>query len=131
VLPASVRDAIVAHARDTNPDECCGVLVGIDTTVRYTRRARNLADDPRRRFLIDPQTHIDSIRTARAEGLRVVGFYHSHPKSAAEPSPTDVAEATYAEGLYLIVGFPNGQAAEIRGYEWTGDTFTTVAIAHS
>ena len=28
-------------------------------------------------------------------GQDVVGFYHSHPHSAAVPSETDLAEATY------------------------------------
>jgi proteasome lid subunit RPN8/RPN11 len=45
---------------------------------------------------------------ARDRGLEVVGFYHSHPSTAAWPSPTDVAEATYLESVHLIVSLAGG-----------------------
>jgi proteasome lid subunit RPN8/RPN11 len=96
-------DAIVFHARQAAPAECCGVLLGTTDVVTDARRAGNLAIDLNR-FLIDPKDHIDARREARARGLDVVGFYHSHPHSAPVPSPTDLAEASYADHLYLIVG---------------------------
>ena len=69
--------------------------------------ARNLADSPTR-FILDPRDHIDALRRARRRGLDVVGFYHSHPATAAWPSPTDVEEAGYAEALHLIVSLAAG-----------------------
>jgi proteasome lid subunit RPN8/RPN11 len=96
-------DTIVAHARATAPDECCGLLVGAFDDVIGATPARNTAGDPARRFFIDPKDHIDGRRHARDRGLAVVGFYHSHPQSSAEPSATDLAEASYADHLYLIV----------------------------
>jgi len=81
--------------------------------------ARNIADEPTR-FLIDPQDHIDAIRRARTSGLAVVGFYHSHPHSAAIPSETDRAEATYPDHLYLIVGLA-AATPEIRLFRFTTD----------
>jgi proteasome lid subunit RPN8/RPN11 len=127
-MSPSVRADILQHSREARPAECCGILIGRDATISQSRRAANRADDPLRRFLIDPKAHVDAIRAARAEGLQVVGFYHSHPHSAAEPSAADIAEATYAEGLYLIVGFPPAGDAELRGYEWTGEAFAPVGL---
>jgi proteasome lid subunit RPN8/RPN11 len=65
-------------------------------------RARNIADSPAR-FLMDPRDHIDARRDARRRGLDVLGFYHSHPRSPAIPSATDLMEATYPNHLYAIV----------------------------
>ena len=79
------------------------MLVGRGDEILQAIAARNLADDPNR-YLLDPADHIAIRRNARAAGLAVVGFYHSHPHSAARPSPTDEAEATYPDHLYLIVG---------------------------
>ncbi len=79
------------------------MLVGREGEVLQAVEARNLAEDPNR-FLLDPQDHIDIRRRARAEGLAVVGFYHSHPHTSARPSETDRAEAVYPGHLYLIVG---------------------------
>ena len=102
-IAGSALDETVAHARAAAPDECCGMLVGGDDSIVEAVRAANIADEPRRRFLIDPKDHIDGRRLARDRGLAVVGFYHSHPASPAEPSATDLAEAGYADHLYLIV----------------------------
>lgn len=98
-----VVDAVVAHAREAAPAECCGLLLGTGNMVVAASPTRNIAADPSRRFEIDPQDHIDVRRDARGRGLAVLGFYHSHPRSPALPSPTDLAAASYPDHLYLIV----------------------------
>jgi proteasome lid subunit RPN8/RPN11 len=104
-LGAGVLDAVVAHARSASPAECCGILVGRPGTIveiLEAVRARNLATSPNR-FLLDPKDHIAALRSTRATGLQVVGFYHSHPHSTPAPSATDLAEASYDDHLHLIV----------------------------
>ena len=96
-------EAIVAHAREAAPAECCGLLLGHDAELIEAVRTRNVAGQDRSRFVIDPKDHIDGRRDARRRGLEVVGFYHSHPCSPASPSETDRAEASYPGHLYLIV----------------------------
>jgi proteasome lid subunit RPN8/RPN11 len=110
IVRRAVLDAVIAHAREAAPAECCGLLLGTPDAVNESRRARNLATDPNR-FLIDPGDHIDARREARTRGIDVVGFYHSHPHSAAVPSETDLAEASYADCLYLIVSLADERAA--------------------
>jgi proteasome lid subunit RPN8/RPN11 len=119
-------EQIVAHARAEAPRECCGLLIGAGTAVTEAAPARNIADRPTR-FLIDPQDHVDAIRRARARGLEVLGFYHSHPHSPAIPSATDVEEATYPNHLYLIVGLEH-QTPEIRCFRLTDGNFLELAF---
>ena len=121
IVPRAVRDAVVAHAREAAPAECCGMLVGTPAAIAASVRATNLSEN-RSRFLIDPKDHIQARRDARAAGMDVVGFYHSHPHSVPLPSETDLADASYANHLYLIVGLA-GEAAELRLYRFTGETF--------
>jgi proteasome lid subunit RPN8/RPN11 len=121
-LRQSALDAIVRHAESAKPRECCGVLVGRDGEILQAVEARNLADDPNQYFL-DPQDHIDIRRRARASGLAVVGFYHSHPHSAAQPSETDRAEASYPDHLYLIVG-----VRDVRLFRLTNGNFVETAF---
>ena len=59
-------DAVVAHAREAAPDECCGLLLGRKDAIVEAIRARNIAADPATRFVIDPADHFGAIRTARA-----------------------------------------------------------------
>src|SRR5580704_12566024 len=98
-----VLEAVVSHALLARPSECCGVLLGKDGEIVEAIGTGNLAESPNR-FLIDPRDHINARRAARDRGLDVVGFYHSHPGSTGEPSATDLAEASYPDHLYLIVG---------------------------
>jgi proteasome lid subunit RPN8/RPN11 len=102
-LPDGVASAIIEHARETAPHECCGLLIGDDARIAAAVRARNLADEPGRRYLIDPQDHLAAIHLARARKQQVIGAYHSHAHSRAVPSATDTAEA-FPNFLFVIVG---------------------------
>jgi proteasome lid subunit RPN8/RPN11 len=111
------------------PAECCGVLVGRLDAIADVVPVRNIATTPTR-YLLDPAEHIKARRDARARGLDVVGFYHSHPRSGPEPSPIDVAEASYPGHLYLIVGLGtagrSGRHAEARLYRLVEGNFREV-----
>lgn len=89
-------------------------------------RARNLSADPHR-FLIDPKSHFDARRDARSRGLGVVGFYHSHPRSAPVPSPADLAEASYPDHLYLIVSLQR-EPPDARFFRFDGSRFREAAF---
>ena len=106
-------DSLVRHARASAPTECCGLLLGRAGEIVEAVGARNIADHPDTRFLIDPADHFAGVRLARQRGLEVIGFYHSHPASPPEPSPRDVAEFTYRGHLYAIVSLQSAPA-EIR-----------------
>jgi proteasome lid subunit RPN8/RPN11 len=124
VLSRRAHDDIVAHARETAPAECCGLLVGTGDTVAEAVRAANVDVNPNR-FEIDPGDHIRARRAARALGWEVLGFYHSHPHSPATPSPSDRAEALYPDHLYLIVSL-RGDPAEVRLFRLEADGFAEV-----
>ena len=116
-LPAAARRAVLAHAREARPEECCGVLVGTRRNIAFAAPMRNVATDRRRRYQLDDAEHIairQWLRTS-APAMGIVGVYHSHPASAARPSATDLAEAHYPEWLYLIAGRA-GTRAVVKGF---------------
>jgi len=116
----------VAHAREAAPAECCGLLIGRAGEILRADAAANLATLPTR-FLIDPKSHIDLRKRARDEGLSVLGFYHSHPASAAVPSATDLEESSYSDVVHLIVGL-RGDVAEIRLFRIDGQAFEEIPL---
>jgi len=118
-----VLDEVRAHARDESPRECCGMLVGSSGRIVDSARAANL-EDGTTRFRIDPRDHIRAIRDARSRQLDVIGFYHSHPRSRAYPSETDMAEAGYAGAMHLIVGVDERGALEARLFTIDGLSVT-------
>jgi len=126
LIRSIVVDDIVAHAAAAQPDECCGILIGLGDRVDEAWRARNIAERPATRFLIDPADHLAALKDARRRRLDVVGFYHSHPRSPAEPSPTDLADASYPDHLFLIVGNNAGRnaaAVDVRLYRFADGNF--------
>ena len=109
-LPAAVRRAIGAHAREALPDECCGLLVGQGRRIDFAVRMRNVAASPTR-YRLEDRGHIELRRWLRAFAppLTIVGVYHSHPDGPTEPSATDRAEAHYAGWIHLIAGLAGGR----------------------
>ena len=128
-IASSVIDDVIAHAKECQPRECCGVLLGTSDHITEAIRARNIAESTSR-FLIDPKTHIEARRTARNLRLQVIGFYHSHPHSHPYPSATDLAEAAYPECVHLIVGFVDGKA-EARLFNYKDGGATEIALLDS
>ncbi|MGH9312110.1 MAG: Mov34/MPN/PAD-1 family protein [Vicinamibacterales bacterium] len=97
----SAVEALISHARTEAPRECCGLLVGQPGLVERIVPATNVRASETS-YLIDPRDHFVAIRAARAEGLSVIGGYHSHPRSQALPSATDLAESAGQDFLYVI-----------------------------
>jgi proteasome lid subunit RPN8/RPN11 len=121
LISPTVIAEMLAHAREEAPRECCGLLIGSGESIARSVRARNLDAKPTR-YLIDPADHFRAIRAARAEGLEVIGAYHSHPSSAPIPSPTDIAEANSgSDFLYVIVSLVDDA---VRAYRMEHGTFT-------
>ena len=117
---------MLAHAREEAPRECCGLLVGRETSIVRSVRARNL-DAKATRYLIDPEDHFAAIRSARTEGLEVVGAYHSHPSSTPVPSETDIAEAdSGSDFLYVIV---SPIRDDVRAYRIEAGVYTLVDLS--
>lgn len=102
-LRRSVRSRLIAHARDEAPDECCGLLIGTGTVIEESVRVPNVDPRPRSRYQLDPAAHIAVRRRVRGTPRVIVGAYHSHPASPADPSETDIREACYPEFIWIIV----------------------------
>ena len=91
---------LVAHAQDDAPNECCGYLRMDDGRVAETFRAKNLRESPYG-YELDSKS-LFAVNDLDDEG-HGVGIYHSHPRSPAEPSQTDINLAHYPHWLYLII----------------------------
>jgi len=124
-ITSEVLTGIANHARRDAPIECCGLLAGkgdvIDEQIA-TRNVRNSAVA----YQVDPVEHIAAVKAVRARGRRILGAYHSHPRTKAAPSATDVAEAYYGDGfLYVIVSL-DSEPPEIRAFRIEGGRLATV-----
>ena len=99
-------EQIIAHARESAPRECCGLIGGLmEGKAQTIYRARNVANDPLATYEAAPEDLFAAQRAMRECGEELLAIYHSHPRSAdPQPSATDVRLAYYPSAVYLIVG---------------------------
>jgi proteasome lid subunit RPN8/RPN11 len=98
-------DEMYRHAREAQPEECCGLIGGIDDVAHSVYRLRNVARDARVGYETAPQELFAAQRQIRARREQLLAIYHSHPLSCEpEPSETDVRMAYYPSAIYFIIG---------------------------
>ena len=112
--------AIREHGREAYPEECCGALLGTagNGAVRVTRveRTENSSrEEKRRRYVVAPLEYVRVERLADADGLSLLGFYHSHPDHPAVPSEYD-REHGLPFFHYVVLAVGPESSGEIASY---------------
>jgi proteasome lid subunit RPN8/RPN11 len=106
---------MIRHAQADAPLECCGLLVGRGDTIEECVPTVNVRHSESA-YQVDPAVHFATLRRVRETDHRIVGAYHSHPRSAALPSATDVAEAYDPDLIYVIVSLADSGGPAVRAY---------------
>src|ERR1051326_5150766 len=109
-------DEMVAHARQELPNECCGLVGGRNGEATTVYPMRNEFASPLR-YKFDAQDNFRVNHEIEDVGEEVVGIYHSHTRSPAYPSQTDVNEAQiWPEPVYLIVSLEDANNPVVKGF---------------
>lgn len=87
--------AMVAHARETYPNECCGAMLGStdggQKTVQVSLRLQNAFEGAQAaRYELRPEDLLAADKAARERQMDLIGIYHSHPDCDAYFSKTDL-----------------------------------------
>jgi proteasome lid subunit RPN8/RPN11 len=114
-LPKRFVDAIVEQSRAEHPNEACGLLGGTDGTATKLYPMTNAERSPVL-YRMEPAEQFRVFKEIEDAGLERVAIYHSHTRSPAYPSATDVAQAYYPESIYLIVSLADPDRADLRGF---------------
>jgi [CysO sulfur-carrier protein]-S-L-cysteine hydrolase len=102
-IARSMVAQMIAQARDEAPNECCGIVGARDGQAVSIFPVRNAAASPLR-YEMDPKDQLRVFEALDDAGLDVGAIYHSHTRSAPEPSQTDINLAFYPDALYVILG---------------------------
>jgi proteasome lid subunit RPN8/RPN11 len=115
-LPRSAWLAMAGHCLRAFPEEGCGLLVGPENGDRVERvvPTPNVAASARV-YTVDPRSHLRAEREAEAEGLAVVGVFHSHTHTEAYPSDTDIRQAPDPGWHYVLVSL-RGDIPMVRSF---------------
>ena len=119
-ISQALVDEMVAHAREDLPNECCGMVAGRDGEATEVIRVANAAASPLR-YEMDPKAQYEAWKSIEDGGQELLAIYHSHTKSAAYPSQTDVNQAVaWPDQVYVIVSLEDADVPDVKGY-WLKD----------
>jgi proteasome lid subunit RPN8/RPN11 len=114
-LEKNYADGMVAHARAEMPDECCGILAGVEGQVLKLYRTINAEHSPFR-YNIEPRELFAIYQEIEKMGWNLLGIYHSHTHTEAYPSPVDIKYAYLPESLYFIISLSDPDRPVIRAF---------------
>lgn len=130
-IPQQIVADMIAHARELNPYECCGLLAGTNGAVTRMYRIKNIvalegaeklssfgpakmahlerlspAERAEIAFVMDMQDFSAAKKDMRNNGLDLQVIYHSHPHDPARPSVTDIKIASDYEEIWPKINLP-------------------------
>ena len=115
-ISQALIDEMVAHAREDLPNECCGMVGGRDGEATEVVRVVNAAATPLR-YEMDPQGQYNALKQIEDNGGELLAIYHSHTKSAAYPSQTDVNQAVaWPDQVYVIVSLEDADNPDVKAF---------------
>jgi len=120
-LAAQAEAAIRREAARAYPHEGCGALVGpaegeVSETLPLANRE---SASPRTRFTVAPLDYLAAEEGAEARGLRLLGFWHSHPDHPARPSATD-RQYAWPGLLTLVIAVERGEPRDLTAWDVSG-----------
>lgn len=120
-LAPEAAEAIRREAARAYPAEGCGALLGpAEAAVSEILPLANTeASSPRTRFTVSPLDYIAVEDRADSRGLKLLGFWHSHPDHPARPSATDRIHA-WPGLLTVVIGVERGDPGEMTAWDVPG-----------
>jgi proteasome lid subunit RPN8/RPN11 len=130
-LPRPLFEEMVEHAVAELPNEACGVVAGEDGRAVHVYRMRNAEASPVV-YRFHEREQLQVFTEVEDEGWELWGFFHSHTRTEAYPSPTDRARAhwhdpmsgtetpTYPGTRYLILSLQDRDRPVIRSFRFEG-----------
>lgn len=114
-------------ARENPFVECCGLMAGRDGSISNVFPAQNVLASATA-YEIAPQELFALFREIHSQNLKLLGIYHSHPRSENIPSPTDIARAYYPDAIYFIISPQADAPKPIRAFRICERNFTELLI---
>ena len=112
-------EKILAHAKSCVPEEACGLIAGTkdgeDKVVEKVYLLTNI-DHSNEHFTLDPKEQVAAVKHMRANGLKPLGNWHSHPETPARPSKEDIRLAFDSEASYLIMSLMDQENPVIHAF---------------
>lgn len=116
-------ERLYAHAKEGYPHEVVGILVGkpqSSVVSKVVPLINEREDSPANRYKVSGLTLFRKEEALRAEGMEVLGYYHTHPDHPAQYSDYDRDHAL-PNLSYVIVSVRDGEIADTLSWRLRDD----------
>lgn len=119
-------DKMLAYALKARPEEACGLIAGHDTGSDEVRTIEKVycltnADHSSEHFTLDPKEQLAAVKDMRANGMKPLGNWHSHPDTPSRPSEEDKRLAFDRSASYLILSLADDEHPVLNAFSISGD----------
>ena len=128
-LKKSDYDKMLKHCEDGLPNESCGLLAGtVEGEVKTVTKIYLLTniDASNEHFSMDPKEQFAALKDARANGVEIIGNFHSHPESPSRPSEEDKRLAYDPNIEYLILSLQEADHPVLKAFGIDKDKNVTI-----
>lgn len=128
-LKKSDYDKMLKHCKDGLPNESCGLLAGtVEGEVKTVTKIYLLTniDASNEHFSMDPKEQFAALKDARANGVEIIGNFHSHPESPSRPSEEDKRLAYDPNIEYLILSLQEADHPVLKAFGIDKDKNVTI-----
>lgn len=128
-MASEIAQAMFAHAVWAYPDEACGLIAMDDSGgVRMVFCLTN-TDGSEYRFTIDPVEHYGCVALAEKVGWHIGGVFHSHTRSEAYPSESDISGGGDPDWLHVIAGPVTGPNPTVRAFRFENGVVEEASVS--
>jgi len=115
LVDRQVFDAMIRAARTALPLEACGLCGDDEGHITHFYQLTN-ADASSEHYSMTPEEQFAAIKRMRAQNLRLLAIWHSHPATPARMSEEDLRLAFTLDTVYLITSLADIERPDLRGY---------------
>lgn len=115
VIPEVLVNEIVSHARSGFPNEVCGLVATLGGEAIRVYPIESVDPSPVH-YHMDPKQQLKAVMEIDDNEWEMGGIYHSHTRTRAYPSATDVKLAFYPGTLYMIVSLADDDRPDLRAF---------------
>lgn len=122
-------DKILVHCEQELPNEACGLLAGtVEGDVKTVTKVYLLTniDASNEHFSMEPKEQLAALKDARANGVNIIGNFHSHPESPSRPSEEDKRLAYDSTIEYLILSLQDRENPVLKSFGIDKDKNVTI-----
>lgn len=122
-------DKILVHCEQGLPNEACGLLAGtVEGDVKTVTKVYLLTniDASNEHFSMEPKEQLAALKDARANGVNIIGNFHSHPESPSRPSEEDKRLAYDSTIEYLILSLQDRENPVLKSFGIDKDKNVTI-----